>query len=139
MTSKEALEQIKRDGAFLKEGYGQALIDSKRTCEHFSEYCTIIEQDLERLEQLEKENQELKMQKNSTMLLMKLMSLDGNIVESALILDKYRKAIEILNRYIDIKENRTLLGKKYYHILILDYYENLTKEEYELLKEVLGE
>lgn len=50
--------------------------------------------------------------------------------------EKLKKAIKILNRYIDIKENHTYLNNKYYHTIRLDYHENLTKEEYDLLKEV---
>lgn len=50
MESKEALEEIKRDGVFLNSN-GE--IDSKRTCECFSDYCNKIKQDLERLEELE--------------------------------------------------------------------------------------
>ena len=63
MNSIEALEQIYRDGVFIKEncvkGY---VIDGKRTTEYFSEYCEIIKKDLDRLEKVEKDLHYLKEQ-----------------------------------------------------------------------------
>lgn len=140
------------------------LIDDEDIIDYYSLRCKILEEENQELkfqleckskgneiiikqmdlfmkqrDKLYDENQELKMQKNSTMLLMKLMSLDENIVESALILDKYRKAIEILAKHIiihkdiDDETNDTI----YYFEEI--YTENLNEKKYELLKDIFSE
>lgn len=115
----------------------------------------IVEADIKDLQELRKENQELTKEKNATIILMQLMALDpNNIVESALILDKYKKAIEILKDKSFVLDFGLSVFKWYeleqnyiYEYEYTEYFGEdleyrateyiLTKEEYDLLKEVL--
>lgn len=94
-------------------------------------------------EELQKENQELTKQKNATIELMKLMTLDNDIVESALILDKYKTENEKLKKAIEILKVKTNLkietNEQNNPFITYDIWGSsaITKKEYELLKEVL--
>ena len=86
-------------------------------------------------QKLAKENQELIKEKNATIILMRLMALDpNNIVESALILDKYKKAIEII-KGMDIWLNYD--EEEFNGSIEINGYFEITKDQYDLLKEVL--
>lgn len=93
----------------------------------------------ERLETLEKEKQ-------ATIKLMELMALDDDILESALILDKYQQENEKLKKVIEIlKENPLCIvdvirfNNYFTYREMYDGVVELTKKDYDLLKEVLGE
>lgn len=141
MTSKESLEQIKRDGVFLNSN-GE--IDSKRTCECFSDYCNKINQDLERLEHLEKENQELKEQheKDFEIICKQAYLLNNKHIDRPFI-EKYQKFIDFLKLNFDISLDSKLRisdGSECVQTFIIDLPENTTIDEmFEIIEEVLGE
>lgn len=104
--------------------------------QEIAEAINILRQNQEHLETLEKEKQ-------ATIKLMELMALDNDIVESALILDKYQQENEKLKKAIEIMRNKKVnilflfLHKlEDYNFLVWKKYQ-LTQEEYDLLKEVL--
>lgn len=115
MTSKEALNR---------------LMILARPCdyevrEHRNSYCdrleNVIEQDLDRLEELENENFELRQKLNTE---------EECVVMLQKAIDKYKKVIKILKQHIEVY---IYFGQS--TINVTDY--DLIQEEYELLKEVL--
>lgn len=71
---------------------------------------------------------------------------DIAVIEKALDkLDKYEKAFDILKKSLFLGNDISLDGKKTFYYLYIDStipyenYRNISKEEYELLEEVLGE
>ena len=111
MTGKEALEKI--SWRYVNEP-------------SFQEWCNIVKQELEKLE---KENKELKELNEEYF--------DGNALRTIKInklqeenVKQYEKAIEILKEVCSLNCDKTLETER--HFL------QLTQEEYELLKEVLG-
>ena len=135
MTSKEVLEYL-RTCKFCKIVMGTDYENDDRyftLYDVFSEEIEIIQKDLDRLEKLEKENQELK----------------ERYKHRAETSNDLCKAVKQYEKVIDILENKIV------NILILKYCivkgggvetynlhykteEKLTQEEYELLKEVFG-
>lgn len=111
--SKEALENL----TYCVNG-----MESKE------KYYKIIKQDLDRLEKLEKENKELRKSIKSWN------ENGGNLLKEN---TKLKKAIEILkNKTVVIVALK--LSKDLNDYNRMTSFENLTQEEYELLKEVLG-
>lgn len=89
----------------------------------------IIKQDLDRLETLEKENQELKekckmLEENEEAV---LTTLEISVKENA----RLKKVIEILKKMCSLNNNKTLETE--------ECFLRLTQEEYDLLKEVLDD
>ena len=128
MNSKETLNKIYN---YIMIDYDMGLMNNEET-EALTEDYNIIKQDLERLETLEKENQELKekckiLEENEESVLTTLeISVQRNV--------KLRKVIETLKKSL-------LLGvgelRGSYYLLAHDNNYSMTKEEYDLLKEVL--
>ena len=88
----------------------------------------IIEKDLDRLEKLEKENQELKekcrmLEENEEAV---LTTLEISVQENT----RLKKVIEIFRKMCSLNNNKTLETE--------ECFLRLTEEEYELLKEVFG-
>lgn len=121
MTSKKSLEQIKNHLLGILE------IDAPELIHHYETIFPIIEKDLDLLEKLEIENDELKRINGAYQ--------ESNIVFQDLI-KKFKKAIEILKTKIKM-EPYHLPKSRYYHFYIGGRMLLLTKQEYELLKEVL--
>lgn len=96
-----------------------------------NELYTIIEKDLERLEKLEKENKELKER-------YKHRAETSNDLCKAV--KQYEKAFEILEKFVSLTKCRNEETNKWDIPIIysLGLHRKLTQEEYELLKEVLG-
>ena len=119
MTSKEALEKFK----LLYE----SKCKSSNNIIGFDMCYTTIKQDLERLEELEEENQDLKDNE-------KIITDYGYnlVIEN----EKYKKAIEILKMQTSI-ENIKCENGNIYIVDIGDISLLITQQEYELLKEVL--
>lgn len=121
MNSKEALERI---------------LMLARPCayevrEHRNNYCDMLEnaikQDLDRLEQLEKENQELIRTQNVILLnskdcILKNMELEEENQE-------LKEAVKILKEKVEINT---------YYLSLIDNEDGLTVKNYELLKKVFG-
>ena len=116
MNSKEALDKLYMavDEELLYEQSGYIFA---------TELTKVIEQDLERLEQLEKENQNLKeVMKNRE---------EGTI--------ELIKAIKILNDKFKFELGVSVVKEKYCYsleFLFNNQYFSITKEQYELLKQV---
>ena len=134
MTSKECLERLLKI-AYVEPGpTKEKFITYAREIEHnkkCSDLYNIISQDLERLEKLEKENQELKER-------YKHRAEISNELNEAL--NQYEKALEILNDKFKFELGVSVVKEKYYYSLEFLYnnqYFTITQEEYELLKEVL--
>ena len=136
MTSKEALEQIMRKYMF----YVPARNEGK---EHLLNCLNIIAKDLERLKQLEEENQDLKNRLDNEQLAFdKLFESNQKLSE---LYAKLKQALDILKDklVLDIeteiaKENDIeLIGYWLVEGVIQKFYTIITKEEYELLKEIL--
>lgn len=138
MKSKEALERYYSN---LQYGVG-----GFQSVDEESEALNTFKQDLERLEQLEKENQELKFllecKSKGNEIIIKKMDLfmkqrDKYVKEY----DKLKKAIEILKSVIilPMENDISMIDSKGNNYYILRYVKRLLKEqEYALLKEVLG-
>lgn len=136
MTSKEKIRDIK---SVINEFYHNEKCEGRLTeCARkswllFQEYCDDILQDLERLEALEKENKEIEelyLNENKHW----CETIDSLRKEN----EKLKKAFQILTQRIVIKAHRNFLfGGR--HLDIANTTMKLTDEEYELLKEVLGE
>lgn len=147
MTSKEALEYL-YNMACVEAGQKQQFITYAREIEHnenVKKHYDIIKQDLERKEQLEKENQELKEKaqkydelcKHNVMesqsfgddLIQGILALNKRIIESN---KKLKKAINIL------KDNLWLVENGNYRLSVNGShdYQELSQQEYELLKEL---
>ena len=123
MTSKEALEII----IFRLTSHEEDL-ELRETDKKVIE---IIKQDLERLEALEKENVELRQEVSA----LEDYSYDVDCEKEFLIKEneKLKKVIEILKEHLYVKE----LDIDYILEFNSLYSNHLTKQEYELLKEVL--
>ena len=129
MTSKEVLEYLKTCN-FCKIVMGTDYENDDRyftIYDIFNEEIEIIEKDLERLEKLEKENQELKekckmLEENEEAV---LATLEISVQENT----RLKKVIEIFRKMCSLNNNKTLETE--------ECFLRLTKEEYELLKEVL--
>lgn len=142
MTSKEALNEIRRDGVFAKESINGFVVDKKKTMD-FDSYCQVILQALERLEQLEKENQELKdeIEKESKLSTRATKAyLEKNAenekLEKAISILKDKFELELINE--ELHFNTYECDTREIHELYDEWFYNLTQQEYELLKEVLG-
>ena len=112
MNSKEAITRID-DVLYINEVRTQVQ-------DEILSLLKIIEQDLDRLEQLEKENQELKERYK------KRAELCNEFCEY---IKQYEKALEILKEVVSLNCDKTLETERQFL--------RLSKEEYELLKEVL--
>lgn len=125
MTSKEALEII----IFRLTSHEEDL-ELRETDKKVIE---IIKQDLERLEALKKENVELRQEVSA----LEDYSYDVDCEKEFLIKEneKLKKVIEILKEHLYVKE----LDIDYILEFNSLYSNHLTKQEFELLKEVLGE
>ena len=101
-----------------------------------SEALNNIQQALEDREELGNKVQELIKEKNATIVLMQLMALDPcNIVESAKVLDEYKKVIAILkNKIVDIE---LLISSSRLEEYNHQYLIPLTQQEYDVSKKVL--
>lgn len=126
MNSKEALARI-------YDYHSEPVFDSDGTTfeNMFEKECYAIQKDLDRLEQLEKENQELKEKTEKT--------IDEFLEHAQKNFRKYAKckrALDILKDSFEIKGVEEYFDDGY----VIDtklYYLGISKEEYELLKEVL--
>ena len=140
MNSKETLNKMYN---YIMIDYDMGLMDNEDTEALIEDY-NIIKRDLDRLEKLEKENQELKekyeiLEENQETV---LTTLESSVQENV----KLRKVIEILKDELEISfEDTTQEGNGYWVVL-----QNWNGEEevvinfnapdnYELLKEVLEE
>ena len=123
MTSKEALERYYSNLLYGNSGF--------QTDEEELEGLNAIKQDLERLEALEKENVELRQEVSA----LEDYSYDVDCEKEFLIKEneKLKKVIEILKEHLYVKE----LDIDYILEFNSLYSNHLTKQEYELLKEVL--
>lgn len=134
MNSKEALENIKHAPGFMG-GHSRykSFLESRTP---FLEDIEIIKKDLDKLEKLEKENQELR---NS------IKSWDetaGNLLKEN---RKLKKTIEILKENLQlflVQDIDPLINRKIYEVEISRNYKiysgfEVTQEQYELIKEVL--
>ena len=123
MESKEALKDLLDILMNFERFY--AIDDTHEVKKQKSE---IIEKDLDRLEKLEKENQELKekckmLEENEEAV---LTTLEISVQENT----RLKKVIEIFRKMSSLNNNKTLETE--------ECYLRLTEEEYELLKEVFG-
>ena len=90
-----------------------------------------IKQDLDRLEKLEKENQELVVNKNVA---------QGIAIKLKEENDKLKQALEILKYKFKFELGVSVVKEKYYYsleFLYVNEYLTITQDQYELLKEVL--
>lgn len=117
MTSKEALKKILNHKSYERES---SCWDYVKTL--YQEEVTTINHDLDRLEHLEKENQGVK--DDNTRLWHGIEYANNEIA-------KLKKAIEILKEVVSLNCDATLETERQFL--------RLSKEEYELLKEVLGD
>lgn len=119
MTSKEALERYYSNLIYGNGGF--------QTYQEELEGLKVIKQSLERLEMLEQSNNILE-------------KLSGNQHETIKNLteenEKLKKAIEILKDHIEIYSQGEFMSGELYGISCVD---SLDQQEYELLKEVLGD
>ena len=142
MTSKEALENIKTAPSFM--GGNTRYLTCLQSSIPFLEDINAIKKDLDRLEKLEKENQELKekcktFEENEESI---LTTLKTSVQEN----DKLEKVIEILKDELDISfEDTSQEGNGYWVVLqnwsgeeevVINFN---TLDDYDLLKEVLGD
>lgn len=121
MNIKEVLEIVNEYIGRLNIGYEILLTEDQLT------FFNIIKQDLEKLEKLEKENSYLQVQNKGL----------KDMVE----IDKLKEALDILIRKLDIHLTKTEnydTAETYYSVYIDNACEILYPEEYELLKEVIG-
>ena len=100
----------------------------------------IIKQDLDKLEQLEKENQELKETLNKTRKMgLEIIEEKEQLSNELHKLNCYRNIelneITKLKKALDILKEKNKLNT--YYLSLVEYDDGLTIEEYELLKEVL--
>lgn len=133
MTSKEALECIKRAPGFMG-GHSRyiSVLDSRIP---FLEDIEIVKQDLDKLERLEDDLDLLRYEHNSEL------GKNINLQEEN---TKLKKVIEILvdNLQLVLKQDiDPLLNRKVYIVELKEYYKKYTgfeifQEEYELIKEV---
>ena len=134
MTSKEAYRVLQKAWALRKDSEDYPDFDDINEA-----LCTIL-QDLERKEQLEKENKELKSNIDSEVEFLSNELHEQKIKNIDLYrrYEKLKKAIEILKRdfYFEIQDNFLWIYDKYGGALETF---SLNEEEIELLKEVLGE
>ena len=143
MTSKEALENL-YNMACVEAGQKQQFITYAREIEHnenVKKHYDIIKQDLERLKQLEKENQDLKeklqLTETARQLIYNELKCCSGMSEY---IEKLKKAIDILKNIIilPIENDISRVDNKGNNYYILRYIKRLLNEqEYELLKEVL--
>ena len=157
LTSKEKIRDIK---SVINEFYHNEKCEGRLTeCARkswllFQEYCDDILQDLERLEVLEIENEQLKdsiqikqkqvnecidtlTQENQELKEFQVLTKQGlwNLKSEN---EKLKKAFKILTQRIIIKTHKNFLfGGR--HLDIANTTMKLTDDEYDLLKEVLGE
>ena len=129
-TSKETAENL--NGFVPIENH----INSERNAK-IKECYGVIEKDLERLEKLEKENKVLREKVNHFKNVKNRYRRNEKFVEKEN--EKLEKAIEILNRFhFKLNETRhNYTGFELWTDSLLEY-EEITQEEYELLKGVLG-
>lgn len=142
MTSKRILEQL-----YIAAQIG---ITSKENEKVLKDYYKVVLQDLDRLEKLEKENQELKNKNNALEIWIECYTKEN---------EKFKKAIDIIKtKKINIHLFISLLPRKYpckgiygllfnsirdeYNLITLKHFGTsldnlLTEEEIEILKEVL--
>lgn len=130
MTSKEALEELKI--------YLPAIYSEVAKC------LNTIKQDLERLEQLEKENQELKdkLKEPKYKVFMGCRGGGRQFAQHVEIIkkekQKLKKAIEIIKDSLHLKVDFYDYDYDYKFIIkVGGLFEHISSEEYELLKEVL--
>ena len=129
MNSKEALERI-------VDNFGECEVGSRYYDLDFLKDINTIKQDLERKEELEKENQEMKNHIDSEVdfLTNELHEQKERNIDLYRRYEKLKKAIEILKD----KSKLILKNDNGYYIECGKYgYLDLTQQEYELLKEVL--
>lgn len=117
MISKEALEKLSYIPIYEED---IDIIFKGDLCEVYRNEVDIISKDLDRLEKLEKENQELKDR-------YKHRAETSNDLCKAV--KQYEKAIEIFRKMCSLNNNKTLETE--------ECFLRLTEEEYSLLKEVL--
>ena len=150
MTSKEALEKLSYIPIY-EEDERNVITDIDSCCAYKGDLCEVygsevdtIKKDLDRLEKLEKENQELKekckiLEENEESI---LTTLKISVQEN----DKLEKVIEILKDELDISfEDTSQEGNGYWVVLqnwsgeeevVINFN---TLDNYDLLKEVLGD
>lgn len=131
MTGKEALENIKTAPSFM--GGNPRYWTCLESRIPFLEDIETIQQDLDKLEELEKKNAILKNQILS-------LELDTCIPELREENEKLKQALDILLRKLDIRLTKTEnydTAETYYSVYNKNSCEVLYPEEYELLKEVL--
>ena len=129
MKSKEALENVKTAPSFM--GGNPKYWTYLNSQFPFLEDIETIKQDLDRLEQLEKENQELVVNKNVA---------QGIAIKLKEENDRLKKALEILKDKFKFELGVSVVKEKYYYSLEFLYnnqYFTISQEEYKLLKEVL--
>lgn len=140
MNSKEALRTIGNTATkFIKsDGIGRPRIYYSIR-EMKKKEINIIKQDLDRLEQLEKENQELKekfkmLEENEDVV---LTTLEISVQENT----KFKKALDILKGKLELplEDDFDVINKDDIHLYRLRTKALVNEEEYELLKSVLGE
>lgn len=123
MNSKEALDKLFMavDEELLYEQCGVIFA---------TELTKIVEQDLDRLEQLEKENQELRKAIKSWN------ENGGKLIREK---TKLNKALNILRTYVAVSKRRNEVNGNYDISCIYSFgsYKDITQGNYELLKEVL--
>ena len=122
MNSKEALERLIRK-----------LYNSNDICVSLSaEDYMLVEAIMQDLDRLEKENQELVVNKNVA---------QGIAIRLKEENDKLKQALEILKDKFKFELGVSVVKEKYYYsleFLYVNEYLTITQEQYELLKEVLG-
>ena len=132
LSSKEALEELLYYANLNFERENECKTEFSNKIEQMGiadneESFKIIEKDLDRLETLEKENQELKekckmLEENEEAV---LTTLEISVKENA----RLKEVIEILKKMCSLNNNKTLETE--------ECFLRLTQEEYELLKEAL--
>lgn len=139
MTSKEALEQLEQ---YITNEKGRLSIFIKL-------YFEIIKQDLERLEALKKENKELKQilekaeEVEQENLILKIDNEQLNHIANERLKknEKLKKAIDILKDRLCVRNGTLSFTRDSYYLGIKGSFKDikeLTQQEYDLLKEVLG-
>lgn len=144
--SKEALERIETMFPFNKEYKSNYYSQFSSSVEPFYKDFNLIKQDLDRLEKLEKKNASLQSEIDGLQNKNKKLLVNKNIAQGIATKlkqenDKLKKAIEILNDKFKFELGVSTVKEKYYYSLEFLYnyqYFRITQEEYELLKEVLG-
>ena len=128
MTGKEALEQIMEKYTF----YVPARSEGK---EHLLNCLNIVAKDLERLEKLEEEYQKLEAQNNKENI--RLLYNQSYLIAKV---EKLKQALDILKIKLKLYFSKNTKGATINAILPIGVNDlnNLTQNEYEILKEVFG-